>query len=183
MRLLLFVPLVALAAAKAESPSPKGVTFEISTAGWAESFGRDGAYAVGKPISIRCVFRNTGAEPVTLSLKDHDQYHGTLPYPQGVQARVEDSDHKVLTGNKADKQGWWTSFYLSSQLSSDEPGDNVTIPPGEKVTRVVPLDEVLKGCDGLPNGLLVGHFVVQLRLFGPELRVESNRLKITEAAQ
>src|ERR1044072_290209 len=181
MRVLLLVPLLVFATAKAESPPPKGLAFEISKAGWAESFGRDGAYAVGKQITIRCVFRNTGAEPVTLSLKDHDQYHGTLPYPQGVQARIEDSDHNVLTGNKADKQGWWTSFSLSSQLSSDEPGDNITIPPGEKVTRVVPLDEVLKGCDGLPNGLPVGHLVVQLRLFGPELRVESNSLEITVA--
>lgn len=175
MKLLVFVFLFVVTIAQAQSPSAKYVAFEISTAGWAES---RGAYPVGKPISIRCTFRNNNSKPITLSLKDHDQYHGTLEYPLDIQARIESGDGKVLTVNEVNKPGWWTFFYLSSQISSSEPGDDITIPAGEKVTRVVPLDEVLKGCESLPHGLPAGHFVVQLRLICPELNIESNRIEI-----
>lgn len=193
MRLLLIVSLLVFATAKAQSPDANGVAFEITKAGLAgdgsfakyleASDERRGVYLVGKPISIRCVFRNSGSRPITLSLKDHDQYHGTLPYPQGVQARIEDTNHKVLTVNTVNKEGWWSVFFLSSQMSAFEPGDNITIPPGDKVTRIIPLDEVLKGCDGLPRGLPAGNFVVQLRVFGPDLRIESNPLDIAVAAE
>lgn len=193
MKFLVLVSLLVFAIARAQSPTANDIAFEISKAGLAGDGGfakyletaeqSRGAYLVGKPITIRCVFRNNGSRPVTISLKDHDQYRGTLAYPLDIQARIEDNGGKVLTANVVEKQGWWTAVYVSSQISSYEPGDIITIPPGDMVTRMVPLDEVLKGCDGLPGGLPAGHFVVQLRLFGPELRIESNRLEITVAAQ
>jgi hypothetical protein len=84
-----------------------------------------------------------------------------------------------LTSNDVHKNEWWNWFYLSSQMPVEEPGDRIAIPPGKHVTRVVPLDVLLRGCPLLPDGLPAGRFAVQLRLGD----VVSNVLEIDVAAK
>ena len=158
----------------AESASPSNIGFTIGAVGFARE---RSDYPVGKPIRISCVFRNISSQAVDLNLKDHDPYSGTLPYPAGLMARVTDASGKVVTFNQTDKNGWWTSFFLVSQVYRAEPGDVITIPPEGKVTRVVSLDEILSGCDCLPHGLPSGRFLVQLRIGV----LESNPITITVA--
>lgn len=151
------------------------ISFQISKAGWAES---RVTYPIGH-VSIRCVFRNNGSQPAALLLKEHDEYLGRLAYPENIQARIENSAHKVLTVNELSKEGWWTWFYVSNQTYHEEVGDRITIPRGEQVTRVLKLDDVLWACPGLPRGLPAGHFIVQLRVD----TLESNRLEIDVAPE
>jgi hypothetical protein len=118
----------------------------------------------GEPMPVRCVFANPGAQPVTILLRDHDAYLGTLEYPGEMQIHVVDAAGRLVTKNEIDGDGWWNWFYLSSQFSVEEPGDRITIPPGDHVTRVVHLEDILRGCPGISAGLARGRFTVQLRL-------------------
>jgi hypothetical protein len=158
-----------------ENGSAGALFFEISAAGVAEMHE---AYKAGDPIPVRCVFKNHISTPVTILLRDHDPYLGTLPYPDEIQARVSDSSGQILTTNDVSNNEWWNSFYSSSQLMLERPGDRVTISPGEQVTRVIPLERVLGGCPGLHDGLPAGRYTVQLKL----ARLVSNPLVI-EVAQ
>ena len=160
---------------RTETPctSQDGITVEISLAGWAAS-GRDRTYRAGHPISIKTIIRNTGRSSRRFLLDDHDEYHGTRPFPHGTTARIRDSRGAVLTRNKVSNDDWWSSGYLDSFLHREMPGDAITFQPGEEVVRIVPLEQVLLGCDGIRNGLRRGSYTVQLSLCG----VVSNELAI-----
>ena len=149
--------------------SQEGIAIEI---GLRE--GQDGPYRVGNPIAIKTVIRNTGKSPRRVRLDDHDEYHGTRPFPDGTYARIRDSNGTVLTRNDSTNDDWWSFEILQSTLSQEMPGDAVTIPPGEEVVRIIPLDRVLLGCKRLPYGLRRGTYMVQLSLCG----IVSNELKL-----
>jgi hypothetical protein len=147
------------------------IKFEISPHFMREE---GGAYHEGGPISIRSVFVNAGAKQQSIVLSDHDDYSGTLPFPVGVRAKVWDSLGKVLTENDNSDEGWWTSYYLSASTYEEKPGDKILLKPGEKVVRIIPLDIMLRGCKGFPNGVLSGRYTVQLSIEG----ITSNKTEI-----
>lgn len=158
-------------------PGANGISMSISLAGWASPPGR-GMYVAGKPITIRCVFTNQGSAPVSLLLKDHDDYHGTLSFPVGICARVTDATGAILTENEVAKDGWWSWYYHWSTMFVPMHGDYITLNPGEGVVRIVPLDEVLLGADKIRQGLKPGAYFVQLCIHD----IVSNRLLIQVAA-
>jgi hypothetical protein len=132
-------------------------------------------YIEGDEISIRCTFRNTGNKKVTFLLADHDDYHGTMPYPAFMQARVIDAYGVVLTKTIDSRDGWWTSYITHSDSFNEMPGDRITLKPKESVVRIVPLRSVLAGLPGMREGsLAAGEYKVQLRLD----EIVSNEMKI-----
>jgi small nuclear ribonucleoprotein (snRNP)-like protein len=136
-------------------------------------------YVVGQRIGIRCKLKNAGSRPVTVVLRDHDPYLGTLRYADNLMVSVQDTAGRVITKCDMNKDGWWTSFALMNQFPVEEPGDRLTIPPGKHVTRVIDLDDVLGGCPCLAGRLPVGRFVVQVRIDD----VISNQLALEVAAE
>lgn len=132
----------------------------ISVAGW----GENGGYVVGRPILIKCVIENRGKAKRKILLQDHHDYHGTLPYPTGMTATVWNSERKLLVEH-------WSQYVLWSTTFDEMPGDRITLLPGAKVIRFVPLEQVLAGS---PAHLVAGSYRVQLDL--PE--AQSNRLTI-----
>jgi hypothetical protein len=171
----LIFALLACDARSADESNP--VAFQISLL--ERPPGYDPGRRAGEPIPIRCVFSNQSSRPVELRLKDHDSYHGTLPFPESMLVRITDGAKAVVTANEINKEGWWTVYYFSSQISTDEPGDVITIPPGKHVTRTVDLLQILMGCPRLREGLPPGDYEVQLCLDS----LESNRTKITLIAK
>ncbi len=89
-----------------------------------------------------------------------------------MSARIIDKKGEALTHTE-DFGDWWTSYILSSDLYFEMPGDRITLKPGEKVVRIVPLRAVLLGLKTLPNGLRAGEYIVELKLG----EVVSNRMK------
>ena len=154
---------------QSNSPAPN-IEFTIQTAGWAKS--RE-SYPAGESIHIRCVWKNKGKGAATFLLADHDSYQGTLPYPVGMKAKVTYPNHVVLTDTPTFGE-WWSSYILTSSMFTEMPGDRVTLKPNEEVVRIVPLDEVLRGIDGLEKGLPEGDYAVELKLGD----IVSNRLWI-----
>ena len=146
----------------AETPQsadfPKGITLSIDRhPGWM------GGSEEGSALNIRCTFRNKSTKSLTFLLADHSDYHGTLPYPIMMSSRIIDSNGNVLTHTE-DFGDWWTSYILSSQSYQEMPGDRITLRPGEKVIRIVPLKSVLAGLRNLPNGIKAGKYTVELKL-------------------
>jgi hypothetical protein len=132
----------------------------ISVAGW----GANGGYVVGKPISIKCVIENRGSSEEKILLQDHHEYHGTLPFPTGMTTTVWDADGKVLAER-------WSQYVLWSTTFVEMPGDRITLLPSSKVTRIVPLEQVLVGSQ---VHLAAGTYKVRLEI--PE--AQSNVLAI-----
>jgi len=148
---------------------------EIAAAGWADQ--EPHVYIEGKAISIRCVIRNVSRRPQLVELKDHDAYHGTLRYPVGITAKVVRESGEVLTQNEIDRsgEGWWSQYFVwSTTFNPRMPGDTITIPPGEVVIRLIPLDQVIEMHPNLRSGLRSGTYTVQLRLH----LIKSNSLTI-----
>ena len=113
------------------------------------------------PVVIHCAWRNTSSEAVTVLLKDHDSYHGTLDYPIGIQVRITSKSGRILTTNSQYPAGWWDFSCCASQISHLMPGDIVALNPGEVAVRQFKLDDVLAGltstqtaekAPGLPDG-------------------------------
>ena len=96
---------------------------------------------------LRCSWRNVDSAPVAFLLKDHDDYHGTLSYPVGLQVRLTGPDGRVLTANSCFADGWWDFSCLCSQLSPLMPGDIIVLQPRETVSRKFALSDVLLGLD------------------------------------
>lgn len=155
--------------------SEPDISFQIKLAGWAAT--GSNTYKTGKPISIRCVFKNTSDQPRTLFLKDHCDYHGTMVYPAWMAARVVDSAGTVITDNYIDKSDWWSSHSLASEWMRPMPGDTITLSPGAEVVRIIPLDAVIAGLETTREGLPQGTYEVQLNQSG----LLSNVLEITIA--
>ncbi len=126
------------------------IRLSISPAGW----GLDGGYVAGHPISIRCVFENIGQKSVQFLLQDHHPYHGTLPFPTGMKATVWDASGKPIVNG-------WSQYVLWSTAFDEMPGDRITLEPGAKVVRIVPLDQILIGA--IPS-LGPGLYRVQLTM-------------------
>lgn len=154
---LLFLAICSRVIAGAQQPD---IAFSISAAGW----GANGGYVVGRPISIRCVIENRGKAERKILLQDHHDYHGTLPYPTDMTATVWDSEGKLIVER-------WSQYVLWSTTFDEMPGDRITLLPGAKVVRIVPLEQVLIGS---PAHLVAGSYRVQLDL--PE--AQSNLLTI-----
>jgi hypothetical protein len=165
----MLVPVLSLFAEAPQSADfPKGITLSIDrNPGWI------GGNEEGSALNIRCTFRNESTKALTFLLADHSDYHGTLPYPIRMSARIIDSNGNVLTHTE-DVGDWWTSYILSSQSYREMPGNRVTLRPGENVIRIVPLKSVLAGLRNLPNGLKAGKYTVELKLGD----IVSNPLKI-----
>lgn len=118
---------------------------------------------------IYCRWTNAGKKEVRLLLKDHDDYHGTLDHPWGLQVRITDQAGKVLTAGAAAIDGWWSSSVVCSQLSQVRPGDAIVLRQGENVVRRVSLDSVLFGLDlGSPAHpkITIGVYTIEVRLGG-----------------
>lgn len=155
---------------KSQVPSqvPVGsILIKIEPAG----FGRDEphVYPRNKPISIRCSIHNTSRKSVPFRLKDHDAYHGTLPYPVEVSAQIVQDNGTIITANDIDRsgEGWWSQYFLwSTSFDPLMPGDTILIPPGGVVVRQIPLDQVVSMAPGAKDGLLQGTYLVKLRLNG-----------------
>ena len=145
----------------------RGVTLEI---------GPSMNYTVDGPISIRCVLKNPTDREQTISLKEHDKYHGRLPYATSVTAKVIDAWGTVLTRERPPRDNDWWTFYTvwSTVFLDDMPGDRVTMPPGSELVRRIPLREVLLGCPSLEEGLPAGLYDVQVSIDG----IISNVLQI-----
>lgn len=138
---------------------PRGLELRIVLHG--QAAGRaDGSYVVGEPIFIKCVFANQGTEPLTLLLKDHDDYHIAWAFPAWVAAKVEDSAGKILTSPNGEEDGFWSAHFLSSTMMQVAPDDLVSLKPGEEVTKIIPLEKVLAGSPA--QTLAAGRYVVQL---------------------
>lgn len=147
---------------------PKTVTFTIDRhPGW---MGGDEA---GEDFNLRCIFENRSKKAVTLLLADHNDYSGTMPYPVGLKARVIDTEGNVLT-HTSDFGDWWTWHYMSSDGYREMPGDRITLKPGQKVVRIVPLAMVLRGLVHLERGLRAGEYAVELKIG----EITSNQMKI-----
>jgi hypothetical protein len=173
------------------SPATQPLTLTIGLHGWATASGFKG-YLAGKPISIRSVWKNTGTKPISFLLKDHDPYHGTLAFPLFLWARVTEPSGRVLTKSNAASgvgvDGWWVSSLNGSNLfihGTQMPGDIITLKPGEVVTRIVHLDEVLSGLSTLPNGLQPGTYTVEFFHSDPLNGIDtmSNKLMIKVVAE
>ena len=162
---------------QANHPS-RNIELTIHPHSWATSRETDYSYLAGKTIRIRCVWKNKGKEAATILLKDHDSYHGTLSYPVGMKTRVRDSNGNVRTSTHEFGE-WWSNYILWSTLFPETPGDRITLRPNEEVVRIVPLDEVLLGMDGLENGLQEGEYTVELKLD----EIVSNELRIKVKAK
>lgn len=130
-------------------------------------------YEEGGPISIRCTFKNMGHSAITFLLADHHGYHGTLPYPVGMAARVTDAEGQIITYVREFGE-WWTQYYDWSTTFQEMPGDRIELKPNQQVVRIVPLDKMLSGLAHLPEGLKAGEYIVELELGG----VISNKMKI-----
>jgi len=123
--------------------------------------------ATGFDVHIYCRWTNIGNKEVKLLLKDHDYYSGTLDYPWGIAVRITSKNGKIITENAVDKDGWWSSSNIQSQISELMPGDAVVLEPGESVVRCVPLQSVLSGLElGSPAKPIEGDYSIELRLGG-----------------
>lgn len=135
----------------------------------------------GDEIYIAGVFKNVSTDSRTIAILDYElkpnQPKRKLKYPIGLFAKAVDSSGKVLTENTSFSNGWWTSdcdggaFYLLEEL-----GEVVTLKPSEKVTRVIPLNSLLRECFASPKSedLPAGRNTIQLRLNN----LVSNKLEI-----
>jgi hypothetical protein len=167
---LLALPACLPAQAPAKAPdvppfptrTPSSIRFVIEVPEYSSSSG-PGVFELGSGLALKARWKNIGDSPVELELKDHDAYHGTLEYPLGIMARVEDASGKLLTHGTAGWEEWWTWYYVwSTTFQPEMPGDVITLKPGEEVIRTIPLAVVLNACTGLEKGLGPGAYKVQL---------------------
>ena len=156
----------------AENSKP---VLSIEKNGFATNLGK-GNYFFYKPIYIKCIWTNSNTDAITIFLKDHDEYHGTLEYPLGIGIKVENEDGKVLTKNSISPDEFWSYYYLwSTTFEPIMPGDSITLKPGEKLSRLIPINVILTGLPDLKSGNLdLGEYDIQIVHNG----VYSNNLKI-----
>ena len=121
-------------------------------------------YEQGGTMLIRCRVKDISRKAVTFILADHDDYHGTLPYPVFMSAKVTDLDGNVLTRSVDSPDGWWSQYIRWSTFYREMPGDRVTLKPQEEVVRIVPLNAILEGNPSLQDGLKAGDYFVELKL-------------------
>jgi hypothetical protein len=123
--------------------------------------------ATGFDVRIFCRWTNIGNKEVKLLLKDHDYYFGTLDYPWGIAVRITSKNGKTITENATDKDGWWSSSNIQSQMSELMPGDAIVLEPGESVVRRIPLQSVVFGLDlDRPKKPFEGDYSIELQLGG-----------------
>ena len=169
---IIFLSLASSLVISVMSQKEPAIKFELNPHFLAEN---GGSYREGGPVSLRCTFVNTTTERQEILLSDHNDYSGTLPFPVGLRARVWASSGELVTKNEISPEGWWSWSYNSSAVFFERPGDRITLRREEKVIRIVPLDEVLRGCKTLPEGLKPGRYSVQLKLG----ELVSNKIEIT----
>ena len=132
----------------------------------------------GEDLNIRCTFLNKSKRVINFLLADHTNHIGAKPYPYGLKTRLTDATGQVLT-HTIDMGDWWTSHYYDPPDNGEKPGDRVTLKPGEKVVRVVPLAAMLRDLEEGWNGLKSGKYVVEIKLG----EIISNRLTLAVMAR
>lgn len=128
-------------------------------------FDKPDVFHRGGRIMIRCLIRNIGKKSVKFSLKDHDAYFGTLPYPIEAYVRVVRDDGRVVTASELDSsgKGWWTKYsQYGSTFRPIMPGDVIAIPPAGVVARSFPIHEMIAMAPGAKGGLGEGVYSIQL---------------------
>lgn len=159
--------------ARTTTKRQRGIRVEISLSGWGEGAN---AYPRNQAVKIVCTIRNTSHHVIKVPLKDHDSYHGTLPYPIELRAKVQDGKGKLLSTNARMgtwSDGWLTQYDAWSHWFDYMPGDAIYLKPKESIVRNVDLMKVVAGSD-MPEELPEGSYTVWFKING----VESNPLTI-----
>jgi hypothetical protein len=154
---------------------PSTISVLISPAGWGAE--EPHVYPLKKSILVHCLIQNSGKQTVSFPLKDHDPYHGTLPYPVEVSVRIQADNGAVVTANEIDRsgEGWWSQYFVgSTNFDAAMPGDTILLPPGGRVIRLIPIDQVLMMAPEIKGGLQEGTYTIKIRVNG----VTSNSIKI-----
>jgi hypothetical protein len=173
MRRWLLIGLVlspAATGAHQDMAQPAGLELRIDQPG---STDPGGCYLDARKIPIQVIVMNRSTTTLDLLLRDHDDsgYHQAVL--SGLQARLLDASGEVLTRHSTAKGGpdqeWWTSAYLDSTAcvgdkDCEQPGDRVSIPPGQQVRRVIDLTSLLAGGPSLAGRLRTGAYRLTLRL-------------------
>ena len=132
-----------------------------------------GCYISAEELRIQITIANHGEQTKSLLFQDHDESGYHRNFPSGLKARLWNSSGDLLTRNELNLQKseaeWWTSTYLQSThcfADCENPGDRVSLSPGQTLKRVISLTYVLLGCPSCGDGasLAPGTYRVQLRL-------------------
>ena len=132
------------------APTPR--SFDFSNAA------SQGAYASGKPIALRCKFKNVTSSTQAVLLPGRNS-----GAPSFIRARVWSQGGALLTKNDALPDGWWTVHVLDSSEYREAEGDRVGIEAGRELIVDVDLAAILRGCRSLgARSLRAGRYRVQL---------------------
>lgn len=133
-----------------------------------------GPYPEGKPIRLQLAITNDQPVPVELRLRDHGKQGGPEPL-WSLAARITDKNGEVLTRSCCPKEDdWWSSAIAVSDSCGpgecEDPGDYVTLAPGQTVLRMADLASLVWNCPGLAqmrrSSLPAGSYDVQLSVDG-----------------
>ena len=152
-------------------PSPAWPKLTLKPLGFGQT---DGRYPQGKPILLQLAITNDQPVPVELRLRDHGKQGDPEPL-WSLAARITDKNGEVLTRSCCPKEDdWWSSaIAVSDSCGPDEcedPGDYVTLAPGQTVLRTADLASLVWNCPGLVqmhrSSLPAGSYDVQLSVDG-----------------
>jgi hypothetical protein len=132
----------------------------------------------GQEIYLRLTFKNVSRINQEFLLDDHSEYYGIEDSPFGLFAKVWNASGKVITRRDDLCDGWFSTDCYGGRVEIVErqPGDFITLKPGETLKRIILLDDLLAKCFASPESedLLSGKNIVQLRLDN----TYSNKLEI-----
>jgi len=149
MTVALHVLLLSLSTASVAS-TPRSFDFSIAAS--------PGTYVSGKPISLRCKFKNITPSTQTVLLPGR-----TSGAPAFLRARVWTKGGALLTKNDVSPDGWWTVHVLDATLYREAEGDRVEVAGGRELIVDVDLAKILAGCRSLgARPLPAGQYRVQL---------------------
>ena len=152
-------------------PSPAWPRLTLKPLGFGQLHGR---YPEGKPILLQLAITNDQPVPVELRLRDHGKNGDQEPL-WSLAARITDKNGEVLTRSCCPKEDdWWSSAIAISDYCGpgecEDPGDYVTLAPGQTVLRTADLASLVWNCPGLVqmhrSSLPAGSYDVQLSVDG-----------------
>jgi hypothetical protein len=131
------------------APTPRVFDFSIAASG---------TYASGKPIALRCKFKNVTSSTQTVLLPGRNS-----GAPSMLRARVWSERGALVTKNDVLPDGWWTVHFLDSSVYREAAGDRVGVEAGRELIVDVDLAKILGGCRSLgARSLRAGRYRVQL---------------------
>jgi hypothetical protein len=134
------------------SAAPTTRSFDFSIAALRET------YTPGKPIALRCKFKNMTSSTQTVLLPG--RHSGA---PSFLRARVWSDRGALLTKSEGLPDGWWSVHALDSTLYREAEGDRVEVEAGRDLSVDVDLAIILRGCRALgARSLRAGRYRVQL---------------------